>query len=76
MILVRIADANHEEKGTNLGLKISNWCKEQGLEHQKDFEWWLDSNHWTGTGRVTEVHVRFSDEHESTATYLALMWAK
>jgi len=71
MILVKISDADTVLKGIHLGLKISTWCEEQGLEHLKDFEWWL-----VHTDVKSGVYFRFDDEFESTATYLTLMWVK
>lgn len=75
MILARISDTNHSDKGFNLGIKISQWIKDQGLEYRKDFEWWLVHLKY-GREPVVEVHIRFNDEHESVASLLNMMWIK
>lgn len=52
-----------------LALQISQWCKDQGLTHNVDYEYWLIT-------AKQEIHIRFTEGNESTGSMLALYWSK
>ena len=50
-------------------IRISDWCKEQGLQFQKDYDWHQMSERH-------QIHVRFYDHCEEMSTLFGLRWIK
>jgi len=50
-------------------IRISDWCKEQGLVFQKDYDWHQMSE-------KQQIHIRFYDHCEEMATLFGLRWIK
>jgi hypothetical protein len=55
-------------KATHQAIEMSYWCRDQGLEREKDYE-------WAFMQRNKEIHFRFFDHCESYATLFTLRWA-
>ena len=49
-------------------IEMSHWCKEMGLIHDRDYTWAFMS-------AKKELHFRFFNDGESTASAFALKWA-
>jgi hypothetical protein len=52
-----------------LGIEISRWCRDLGLERDVDYDWALMS-------AKNELHFRFWGEDPAFATMFALRWAE
>lgn len=55
-------------EGTNLSIELSRWCKEQGLEDRKDYNWKFKPS-------TNSTIFYFEDHVESYATLFSLRWA-
>jgi hypothetical protein len=51
-----------------VGIQMSHWCKERGLEREKDYSWAFLAD-------CKEIHFQFYNESESFSTMFALKWA-
>jgi len=69
MIIVKIPYKDAQLYASKRAIEMSNWCKENGLVHSKDFD-------WSFMGNLKEIHFRFYSDDESRATMFALLWNK
>lgn len=67
MKIVRIP-YTYQAKAAMFAIELSNWCKENNLEHGYDYDWALSTHE-------KEIHFRFYNDAESLATMLTLKWA-
>ena len=73
MILLKLKLDHHDcnEFGWrgNLGIELSQWCKDNGLVRDKDYDWALIT-------AKNEIHFRFFGDDPSFASMFALKWGK
>jgi len=69
MIIVKIPHNDTQLLATKRAIKMSNWCKENGLVHSKDYD-------WAFRNLSNEIHFRFYSDDQSLATMFALLFNK
>jgi len=57
-----------QREASIVGIQMSHWCKERGLEREKDYSWAFLTD-------CKEIHFQFYNESESFSTMFALKWA-
>ena len=67
MIIVKIPYTDAQLHATKRAIEMSNWCKENGLVHSRDYD-------WAFMNQLREIHFRFYSDDESRATMFALIW--
>jgi hypothetical protein len=69
MKIVKLAyHANNQRLAAMWAIELSNWCKEQGLVHGRDYD-------WAFMNTIKEIHFRFYSDSESMSTMFTLRWA-
>jgi hypothetical protein len=52
-----------------LGVEMSQWCRDQGLERDKDYTWAYMSE-------LHEIHFKFFGDNENFSTLFGLRWGE
>ena len=54
-------------------LKLSNWCRDQGLKHDIDYNWGMGYSYNSRANReITHIHFLFEEQAEGYAVLLVL----
>jgi hypothetical protein len=69
MIIVKIPFTDGQWEASARAIAMSKWCRDNGLEDNKHFDWAFRSN-------LKEIHFRFYSDEESLATMFAMIWVK
>jgi hypothetical protein len=67
MIIIKIPYIDAQRDAVSRAIEMSQWCKDNGLVHSKDYD-------WSFMRGQRQIHFRFYSDDESRASMFALMW--